>query len=102
MNSIPQHSLEELINQFKKIIAPENLIIDEESQKPFECDSLSLYCEIPMVTVLPESVAEYGFYYAPDPSSQIACSIGGNVAENAGGRRCCWVHYRCRYYSRWS
>jgi len=26
-----------------------------------------------------------GFYYAPDPSSQIACSIGGNVAENAGG-----------------
>ena len=29
-----------------------------------------------------------GFYYAPDPSSQIACSIGGNVAENAGGVHC--------------
>ncbi len=30
----------------------------------------------------------YGLYYAPDPSSQIACSIGGNVAENAGGIHC--------------
>jgi glycolate oxidase len=34
------------------------------------------------------AVAEYGFYYAPDPSSQIACSIGGNVAENSGGVHC--------------
>ena len=34
------------------------------------------------------AVAEDGFYYAPDPSSQIACSIGGNVAENAGGVHC--------------
>ena len=32
-----------------------------------------------------EAVQEKGFYYAPDPSSQIACSIGGNVAENSGG-----------------
>lgn len=29
-----------------------------------------------------------GFYYAPDPSSQIACSIGGNIAENSGGVHC--------------
>lgn len=35
-----------------------------------------------------EAVADRGFYYAPDPSSQIACSIGGNVAENAGGVHC--------------
>ena len=35
-----------------------------------------------------QAVAERGFYYAPDPSSQIACSIGGNVAENAGGVHC--------------
>ncbi len=34
------------------------------------------------------AVASRGFYYAPDPSSQIACSIGGNVAENAGGVHC--------------
>lgn len=34
------------------------------------------------------AVADRGFYYAPDPSSQIACSIGGNVAENAGGVHC--------------
>jgi glycolate oxidase len=35
-----------------------------------------------------EAVAGRGFYYAPDPSSQIACSIGGNVAENSGGVHC--------------
>src|SRR6187431_1925276 len=34
------------------------------------------------------SVAARGFYYAPDPSSQIACTIGGNVAENSGGVHC--------------
>ncbi len=32
-----------------------------------------------------EAAAQHGLYYAPDPSSQIACSIGGNVAENSGG-----------------
>ena len=32
-----------------------------------------------------EAVERSGFYYAPDPSSQIACSIGGNIAENSGG-----------------
>lgn len=35
-----------------------------------------------------EAVSHLGLYYAPDPSSQIACSIGGNVAENAGGLHC--------------
>ncbi|HYC36696.1 MAG TPA: FAD-linked oxidase C-terminal domain-containing protein [Usitatibacter sp.] len=35
-----------------------------------------------------QHVAPFGLYYAPDPSSQIACSIGGNVAENSGGVHC--------------
>jgi glycolate oxidase len=35
-----------------------------------------------------QAVEAHGFYYAPDPSSQIACSIGGNVAENSGGVHC--------------
>jgi glycolate oxidase len=35
-----------------------------------------------------EAAAPYRLYYAPDPSSQIACSIGGNVAENSGGVHC--------------
>ena len=35
-----------------------------------------------------QAVAAAGFYYAPDPSSQIACSIGGNVAENSGCVHC--------------
>jgi glycolate oxidase len=35
-----------------------------------------------------QAVEQAGFYYAPDPSSQIACTIGGNVAENSGGVHC--------------
>ncbi|MGE4218073.1 MAG: FAD-linked oxidase C-terminal domain-containing protein [Alphaproteobacteria bacterium] len=35
-----------------------------------------------------QAVAARGFYYAPDPSSQIACTIGGNIAENSGGVHC--------------
>lgn len=35
-----------------------------------------------------QAAAPYGLYYAPDPSSQIACTLGGNVAENAGGVHC--------------
>src|SRR6187397_324298 len=35
-----------------------------------------------------QAVADRDFYYAPDPSSQIACTIGGNVAENSGGVHC--------------
>ena len=35
-----------------------------------------------------EAVSASNFYYAPDPSSQVVCSIGGNVAENAGGVHC--------------
>jgi glycolate oxidase subunit GlcD len=37
---------------------------------------------------LTQTVQDKGFYYAPDPSSQPACTIGGNVAENAGGAHC--------------
>ena len=35
-----------------------------------------------------DAVAEHGYFYAPDPSSQSVCTIGGNVAENAGGAHC--------------
>src|SRR5690606_20024298 len=52
-------------------------------------DALPIFAE-PGVTnlALTEAVKAQGFYYAPDPSSQIACSIGGNVAENSGGVHC--------------
>jgi glycolate oxidase len=57
---------------------------------------LNLDLENQRVTVQPgvinswvtRAVAGDGFYYAPDPSSQVACSIGGNVAENSGGVHC--------------
>jgi glycolate oxidase subunit GlcD len=39
-------------------------------------------------TTLTREVSRYGLHYAPDPSSQAACTIGGNVAENAGGPHC--------------
>ena len=39
-------------------------------------------------SVVTQEVAPYGFFYAPDPSSQSVCSIGGNIAENSGGAHC--------------
>jgi glycolate oxidase len=150
----------ELAKKLSVFIKHEYVISDAETQKVYECDGLSAYCEMPMLVVLPDTVeqvqralklfhqyaipvvargagtslsagatphkegvvlslakfthiiqidpkartarlqpgvrnlaiseaaAEYGLYYAPDPSSQIACSIGGNVAENAGGVHC--------------
>ncbi len=56
-----------------------------------EVDPLARYARVqPGVRnlAISEAVAGHGLYYAPDPSSQIACSIGGNVAENAGGVHC--------------
>lgn len=151
---------DKLAAEFRQFVNPEYVITDAETQRVYECDGLAAYCELPMITVLPETVeqvqkimrichqygvpvvargagtglsagatphdcgvllsvakfnqileidtqarlarmqpgvrnlavseaaAEYGLYYAPDPSSQIACSIGGNVAENAGGVHC--------------
>lgn len=151
---------EALATLFRTFIAPESVISDEETLKPYECDALSMYCEMPLLVVLPEDVAqvqevmrichqhsipvvargagtslcagamphpegvvlslakfadiieidplartarvqpgvrnlaiseaaaEHGLYYGPDPSSQIACTIGGNVAENSGGVHC--------------
>ena len=149
-----------LAEEFRGFINDQYVITDVETQRVYECDGLAAYCEIPLLTVLPEAVeqvqkvlqichkhsiavvargagtglsagatpnkhgvllslaklnqiveidpiaglarvqpgvgnlaiseaaAQYGLYYAPDPSSQIACSIGGNVAENAGGVHC--------------
>jgi len=46
-------------------------------------------CEPGVVNLdLSKAIAQYGLYYAPDPSSQAACSLGGNVAENSGGAHC--------------
>ena len=136
------------------------LVEDSEARRPFECDGLPLYREMPLLVALPQNIEQvqhvlrvchelavpvvprgagtglcagamphpegvllclskmdrilsidplariatvepgvsnldisaaaqpHGLYYAPDPSSQIACSIGGNVAENSGGVHC--------------
>jgi glycolate oxidase len=149
-----------LEQRLKQCLGPECLIIEKEAQRPFECDGLMLYRELPLLVALPETVdqvqsvlricheldvpvvtrgagtgltagamphpegvllvlskldrildidpltrtarvqpgvsnlsiseaaAPYGLYYAPDPSSQIACSIGGNLASNSGGVHC--------------
>ncbi len=156
----PAISRSELAEKLREFIDPEYVISDEETLKPYECDGMSMYCEMPMLVVLPETVAQvqqvmrichrhkvpvvargagtglsagamphaegvvlslakfnrilsidpkarsarlqpgvrnlaiseeaaqYGLYYGPDPSSQIACTIGGNVAENSGGVHC--------------
>ncbi|MDP2834799.1 MAG: FAD-linked oxidase C-terminal domain-containing protein [Pseudomonadota bacterium] len=141
-------------------LPPHTLLIEAEALRPYECDGLSAYRQVPLAVCLPETleqareilkicrehhvpvvargagtglsggalpladgvvlslarfnrileidpdnrlarvqpgvrnlaiseaVAPLGLYYAPDPSSQIACSIGGNVAENSGGVHC--------------
>jgi len=151
---------DELSCLFREFIQSEYVIDDDETLKPYECDGLSMYTQLPMLVVLPETVEQvqkvlkichekqvpvvargagtglaagamphaegvvlslakfnnilsidpinrsarlqpgvrnlaiseaakmYGLYYGPDPSSQIACTIGGNVAENSGGVHC--------------
>jgi glycolate oxidase len=150
----------EIAAALRAIVPGEGVIDSEEGRRPFECDGLTAYRQMPMLVVLPETAAQVcailkycqaegikvvprgagtslsggalpladgvllglakfnrileidfpnrvvvaqpgvtnlgittaveqeGFYYAPDPSSQIACSIGGNVAENSGGVHC--------------
>ena len=57
------------------------LAVDEANQRAV--------CEPGVVNLdLSKAVASLGLYYAPDPSSQAACSLGGNVAENSGGAHC--------------
>ncbi|MDX2418519.1 MAG: FAD-linked oxidase C-terminal domain-containing protein [Xanthomonadales bacterium] len=149
-----------LVTQLRSVLPESCIVADPVSMKPYECDGLSAYRQMPRVVVLPESVEQVqavlkicqqtgtpvvprgagtslsggamphkngvvlslarlnsilqvdednrtarvqagvrnlqiseavqhlGLYYAPDPSSQIACTIGGNVAENAGGVHC--------------
>lgn len=151
---------EQIAKDLAEIITPANVIHDENERRAYETDGLTMYRQLPLIVVLPETTAEVaailryclqekikvvprgagtslsggslpvadgiilglgkfkqilevnyedryavvqpgvtnlgitkaveqdGFYYAPDPSSQIACSIGGNIAENAGGVHC--------------
>ncbi|MBL8497198.1 FAD-binding protein [Nitrosomonas sp. JL21] len=153
-------SPQELITQLRSFLPPEAVLHETEDLKPYECDGLSAYRQLPMIVALPhteehivkvlqlcyatntpvvargagtglsggalphaqgillslaklnqiiavdplartarvqpgvrnlaisEAAASHGLYYAPDPSSQIACSVGGNVAENSGGVHC--------------
>ncbi|MDB0065617.1 FAD-binding protein [Oceanospirillaceae bacterium] len=148
------------VSTLQKILPVGAVILSKEGQRPFECDGLTIYQQLPLVTAMPETVdqvqailrlshlhgvplvprgagtglcagamphaeglllvltklnqiihinhksctatvqpgvrnlalteavAPFGLYYAPDPSSQIACTIGGNVAENSGGVHC--------------
>jgi glycolate oxidase len=151
---------EEVVRALHEVLPAESVLWKRPDTKPYECDGLSMFRQLPMVVVLPaneaqivsvlrvcarlavpvvargsgtslsggsmphgkgvllalgklnriigidalsrtatvepgvrnlaisEAAAPLGLYYAPDPSSQIACSIGGNVAENSGGVHC--------------
>ena len=159
-NTIPATSRGVLIAKLRAFLPAAAVLTSDEDLKPYECDGLTAYRQLPMVAVLPstaaevqqimrvasetgakvvargsgtglsggatplgdgillsmakfsrivgvdalartarvqpgvrnlrisEEVAPLALYYAPDPSSQIACSIGGNVAENSGGVHC--------------
>ncbi|MBN9422527.1 MAG: FAD-binding oxidoreductase [Candidatus Accumulibacter sp. 66-26] len=149
-----------LVARLRAVLPPRSLLVDEEDLRPYECDGLTAYRELPLIVALPanegeaqavlrichelrvpvvprgaatglsggamphrdgvvvslaklkeivridplartavvqpgvrnlavsEAAAPYKLYYAPDPSSQIACTIGGNVSENSGGVHC--------------
>ncbi|MGN2392628.1 FAD-linked oxidase C-terminal domain-containing protein [Pelomicrobium sp. G1] len=149
-----------LVQRLRRLVGPDNVLSEPEELRPYECDGLTAFRQVPGVVVLPETedqvvqilrlcygegvpvvargagtglsggalplkegvllslakfmrileidplartarvqpgvrnlavseaAAPYGLYYAPDPSSQIACTIGGNVAENSGGVHC--------------
>jgi glycolate oxidase len=151
---------EALVSRLQALLPDGSVLHTDEAQRPYECDGLTLFRQLPLATVLPstesellavvavcreagvpivprgagtglsggatphaqgvllstakmsailaidpvartarvqpgvrnlaisEAAARHGLYYAPDPSSQIACSIGGNVAENSGGVHC--------------
>ncbi|GFO77919.1 glycolate oxidase [Bathymodiolus platifrons methanotrophic gill symbiont] len=153
-------NFQQLLKQFLEILPAEAVLYQEEDLRPFECDGLAAYRQLPLLVVLPDTVKQVqdilrlcnkvdlpvvargagtglsggalphaqglllcltklkniisidqelrtarvqpgvrnleisqavkhpGLYYAPDPSSQIACTIGGNVAENSGGVHC--------------
>lgn len=157
MNAVATH---QVIESLRALLPPTSVLVREEDLRPYECDGLSVYRELPLTVVIPETeeqvaavlrtcqwhgiaviargagtglsggarpsrdavllslaklnkiieidplartarvgpgvrnlavseaAAPLGLYYAPDPSSQIACSIGGNVAENSGGVHC--------------
>ena len=150
----------EVVARLRAVLDAHCVLYREEETRPYECDGLSAFRQLPMVVVLPETEAQvqavvricreldvpvvargagtglsggamphasgvvlalaklnrilsldplarmarvqpgvrnlaisdaaapFGLYYAPDPSSQIACTIGGNVAENSGGVHC--------------
>ena len=157
---VKQATVKKLKRQFVRMLPRQSVLTSPEELKPYECDGLSAYTQIPLMVVIPDSieqiqqiikicvqldvpivargagtglsggalpladsvilsltrlsqilevdainrtarvqpgvrnlaiseaVAPLGLYYAPDPSSQIACTIGGNVAENSGGVHC--------------
>lgn len=67
------------------------LLVMSRMNRIVQIDEKNLTARVqPGVTnrAISEAVAHLGLYYAPDPSSQIACTIGGNVAENSGGVHC--------------
>lgn len=51
-------SQEELAEQFRVFIDPEYVITDDETMKPYECDGMSMYCEMPLLVLLPETVTQ--------------------------------------------
>lgn len=72
-----------LANGVLLVLAKFNQIIDIDPLRRVACVQPGV-----RNIAISEAADQYGLYYAPDPSSQIACSIGGNVAENSGGVHC--------------
>lgn len=74
-----------------KPVARGLVLVTAPMNRILELDPLAMTARVQPGVInqqISSAAAPHGLYYAPDPSSQIACSIGGNVAENAGGVHC--------------
>ena len=79
-----------VLGQLASIVGAEHVLHDAAALRTYASDALATFAVEPGVINLDVSkrLAPAGYYYAPDPSSQSVCTIGGNLAENSGGAHC--------------
>ena len=55
---MPESSRNELTRRLRQYLDADNVIVDQESQRPYECDALTIYCDLPLLVALPETTAQ--------------------------------------------
>ena len=55
---MPESSRDELKRRLQQYLGADNIIVDQESQRPYECDALTIYCDLPLLVALPETTVQ--------------------------------------------